>query len=317
MPDRIPIVEPLAPGVYAIDTGFHRERFDAAYLLVHGGRAAFIDSGTSHSLPRLLGALEVAGVSAAQVDYVIPTHAHLDHAGGCGVLMRALPQARLVAHPRAAPHLIDPSVLLDSARSVYGDAEVARAYGEVPGIDAARVMTTHDGMTLEVGGRPLRFLDTPGHARHHHCIWDAMTRGFFTGDTFGLSYREFDTARGAFIMPTTTPVQFEPPRLRASIERLLAYAPECMYLTHFGRVGDVPRLGAMLLDQLDALVAMALPLRDHAERHAALKAGVEALLLGRLRAHGCTQGDATLRELLALDIELNAQGMAIWLSRQT
>jgi glyoxylase-like metal-dependent hydrolase (beta-lactamase superfamily II) len=309
-------VDALGHGVHAIDTGFHRERFDAAYLVVHGGRAAFIDSGTSHSLPRLLGALEVAGVSVAQVDYVIPTHAHLDHAGGCGALMRALPRARLVAHPRAAPHLIDPSILLDSARGVYGEAEVARAYGDVPGIDAARVMTTHDGMTLDLAGRPLLFIDTPGHARHHHCIWDAATRGFFTGDTFGLSYREFDTGRGAFAMPTTTPVQFEPDRLRASIERMLAYRPDCMYLTHFGRVGDVARLGASLLEQIDALVAMALPLRDHPDRHAALKAGVEAVLFPRLRAHGCLHDDQTLRELLALDIELNAQGMGIWLSRQ-
>lgn len=312
----LPFVQPLAHGIHVIDTGFHRPAFDASYLIVENGRAAFVDTGTNDSVPRLLAALEAAGVAREAVDFVIATHVHLDHAGGVGLLMQQLPNARLVVHPIGAPHLIEPSRLMAGARAVYGDEEVARTYGDVIGVPAERVLRTEDGMTIELNGRPLRFLDTPGHARHHHCIWDARSRGFFTGDTFGLSYREFDTAQGAWAMPTTTPVQFEPDALRESIRRMLAFDPVCMYVTHYGRVADVLRLADLLLTQLDAMVALALALPDDAQRHASLMDGLMAIHMKSLAAHGSALGEARVRELLALDNELNAQGMAVWLNRK-
>ncbi len=309
-------MQPIAHGIHVIDTGFHRPAFDAAYLIVERGRAAFVDTGTNDSVPRLLAALEGSGVARDAVDFVIATHVHLDHAGGVGQLMRQLPAAQLVVHPQGAPHLIEPSRLMAGARAVYGDDEVARTYGEVIGVPAERVLRTADEMTITLAGRPLKFLDTPGHARHHHCIWDERSRGFFTGDTFGLSYREFDTAHGAWAMPTTTPVQFEPDALRHSIERLLAYAPACMYLTHFGRVSDVPRLAKLLLTQLDAMVSLALTLPDDAQRHAALMDGFVAIHMQSLHAHGSTLPEPRVRELLAMDNELNAQGIGVWLNRK-
>jgi len=312
----LPFAESLAHGIHVIDTGFHRPVFDASYLIVEHGRGAFVDTGTNDSVPRLLAALDAAGLVRDAVDYVIATHVHLDHAGGVGLLMQQLPRARLVVHPQGAPHLIEPSRLMNGARAVYGDAEVARAYGDVIGVPAERVLRTADGMTIALAGRPLQFLDTPGHARHHHCIWDARSRGFFTGDTFGLSYREFDTAQGAWLMPTTTPVQFEPEPLRCSIRRMLAYAPECLYLTHYGRVTEVPRLAELLLAQLDAMVALAQSLPNDERRHGALVEGLLAIHLKSLRAHGCTLSDERVRELLALDNELNAQGLAVWLNRR-
>ena len=315
-PTPLSFVQPIAHGIHVIDTGFHRDRFDAAYLIVENGRAAFVDTGINDSVPRLLAALDAARVAPGAVDYVIATHVHLDHAGGVGLLMQQLPNAQLVVHPQGAPHLIEPSRLMAGARAVYGDEEVARTYGDVIGVPAERVLRTADGMTIALAGRPLQFLDTPGHARHHHCIWDARSRGFFTGDTFGLSYREFDTAQGVWSMPTTTPVQFEPEALRHSIERMLAYAPECMYLTHYGRVADVPRLAQLLLTQLDAMVALALALPDDAQRHAALMDGFIAIHMQSLDAHSSTLPEARVRELLALDTELNAQGIAVWLNRK-
>ncbi|MEO8081646.1 MAG: MBL fold metallo-hydrolase, partial [Caldimonas sp.] len=226
-------------GIHVVDTGFHRPAFDAAYLVVENGRGAFIDTGTNESVPRLLAALAAAGLAADAVDFVIATHVHLDHAGGVGQLMRHLPQARAVVHPRGARHLVDPSYLIRSATGVYGADEIERSYGTIVGVAADRVLRSTDGMVLELAGRPLRFLHTPGHAMHHHCIWDERSRGVFTGDTFGLSYREFDSARGPWIMPTTTPVQFQPEALRRSIERMLGFDPESIYVTHYGQVGDV------------------------------------------------------------------------------
>ena len=311
-----PFVQSIAHDIHVIDTGFHRPMFDASFLIVENGRGAFVDTGTNDALPRLLAALEATGVPRAAVDYVIATHVHLDHAGGAGALMQQLPNARLVVHPLGAAHLIDPGRLMNSARAVYGVDEVARTYGQVIGVPAARVLRSADDMVLDFAGRALKFLDTPGHARHHHCIWDERSRGFFTGDTFGLSYREFDTPQGAWIMPTTTPVQFEPEALRHSIERMLAYRPECLYLTHYGRVTGVPRLAQLLLAQLDEMVALGLALPGDAQRHRALMDGLGAIHLKSLREQGSPLPDERVRELLRLDNELNAQGIAVWLNRK-
>ena len=310
----LPYVQPLAEDVYAIDTGFHRPLFDAAYLLIDNGRGAFIDTGTNFAVPRLLATLDDLGLARDAVDWVIPTHVHLDHAGGAGLLMQSLPQARLLVHPRGARHMIDPSALYAGALAVYGAQEMARAYGALQPVAANRVQSSHDGMTVMLADRPLRLIDTPGHARHHHCIWDARTRGWFTGDTFGLSYREFDTAAGAWAMPTSTPVQFEPEALKASITRLLAPAPDCMYLTHCGRVRDVPRLAGLLFEQIDAMVVLAQTLRDEPDRHPALKTALAGLYRSQLQRHGVADTEAGLAGL-ALDIDLNSQGLAIWLDR--
>lgn len=315
-------IEPLGHGIYAIDTGFQRPRFDAAFLVVEAGRALFVDTGTNHAVPRLLAALDELGLARAAVERVVATHVHLDHAGGVGLLMQSLPNARLLAHPRGARHLIDPRMLWAGALAVYGEDEMKRSYGRLEPVPAERVDESHDDQVIELAGRPLRLIDTPGHARHHHCIWDERSRGWFTGDTFGLSYREFDNERGPWILPTSTPVQFEPDALRASIARMLEREPAVMYLTHYGRVGgsfaEVGRLAALLHAQLDEMVALGLETRgmpERAERHARLSAGLAAIYLRSLRAHGCALDEARQLELLAMDIELNAQGLAVWLDK--
>ncbi len=309
-------VEDLGNGIYAIDTAFQRDHFDAAYLMVENGRAAFIDTGTNHAVPRLLAALASLGLGVEAVDWVIPTHVHLDHAGGVGLLMQSLPNARLLVHPRGARHLIDPKALYLGALAVYGEEEMQRSYGQLRGVPAERVDESFDGQTISLGGRELLLIDTPGHARHHHCIWDARTRGWFTGDTFGLSYREFDTAAGPWVLPTSTPVQFEPQALKASITRMMSYGPWQMFLTHYSRVGDVGRLAASLHAQIDAMVALALPLKADPERHEKLKLGLSEHYLEELRRHGCALLPERQLELLAMDIELNAQGLAVWLDKR-
>lgn len=302
-------------GIFTIDTGYVRPRFDAAYLVVEDGRGAFVDCGTNHSVPVLLAALEQAGLAPADVDWLILTHAHLDHAGGAGTLMRQLPNARLVAHPRAAPHMIDPARLAAGASAVYGEEAFARHYGELVPVPEQRVVVAGDGHEVDLAGRPLRCIDTPGHARHHLCVWDARSHSWFTGDTFGLSYRELDSANGAFILPTSSPVQFEPEAMQGSIARMMAQAPQAMYLTHFGRVQGVARLAAELHEQVDAMVSLAQACDGGPDRHRALVAALSGYYLERAQAHGCALEDDGVLRLLHMDIELNAQGLEIWLDR--
>jgi glyoxylase-like metal-dependent hydrolase (beta-lactamase superfamily II) len=320
MPAPLPdFLETLGHGIYAIDTGFQRPRFDAAYLMVESGRAAFIDTGTNHAVPRLLAALSALGLAPDAVDWVIPTHVHLDHAGGVGLLMDALPRARALVHPRGLRHMVDPKALWLGALAVYGEEEMQRSYGKLLPVPADRAEASQDGQVITLAGRPLMLVDAPGHARHHHAIWDQTSRGWFTGDTFGLSYREFDVDGRPWLLPTTTPVQFEPEALKATVMRLLAFEPLRMYLTHYGAVGDsvaaVRRLAGELLVQVDDVSALASSLRDAPDRHEQLKAGLMARWMTELQERGWAGDAAEAAQWMAMDAELNAQGLAVWLDR--
>lgn len=301
-------------GVHSLDSGFLRPRLDAIHLIVENGRAAFVDTGTHHSVPRMLAALDQLGIPRARVDYVIVTHVHLDHAGGAGLLMRELPNAQLVAHPRGAPHMIEPARLWAGTVGVYGEQRARRDYGEILPVPRERVIEAGDGFELALAGRTLRFIDTPGHARHHFCVYDERAQACFTGDTFGLSYRELDRDGRAFIFPTTTPVQFDPAALHASLDRLLGLAPRAMYLTHYSEVRDVRRLGEDLHRLVDAHAALAESWNgcaDADERKAGLEAGVQALVESEARRQN---GDpAHWTAVFNNDISLNAAGLAAWL----
>ena len=301
-------------GIVAFDAGYVRPILAAIHMVVENGRVAFIDTGSNDALPNALAALNKLGLDVAAVDYIFLTHIHLDHAGGAGSMMAAFPNAKLVVHPRGARHMAEPSKLVAGVTAVYGAEYVQRVYGEVRSIPAARIIDAPDGLTISLAGRELLCLDTPGHARHHICIVDKKTSGIFTGDMFGLSYRELDVDGRQFIFPTTTPTQFEPEEMRQSIQRLLACEPEAMYLTHYSRVGDVHKKGDDLLRHLDVLVALAKAERNSgADRHQRLKQAITDYLFAQIRAHGCQLPEATLLEIWETDLELNAQGLEVWL----
>lgn len=317
MPTRgIPdFVESLGNGVFSIDTDFQRPLFDAAYLVVDQGEVAFIDTGTGLAVPRLLAALQALDLEPEQVRWIIPTHVHLDHAGGVGPLLAHTPNAQVLVHPRGARHLIDPSALFKSATAVYGADEMALSYGDLVAVPADRVIGSHDGQTVSLGSRQLLLIDTPGHALHHHCIWDPVSQGWFTGDSFGLCYRELNVGSRPWALPTTTPVQFDPTTLRQTYQRLLAFQPQCVYLTHFGKRSEVAALGQSLLRLLDDVEALGLRLRQAPERHKALREGLTQLYLDSLKEAGSPLDAPEIMRILALDVELNAQGMACWLDR--
>jgi hydroxyacylglutathione hydrolase len=304
-------------GIYTVDTVYDRPLQTAVHLLVEGRRAAVIDTGTSHAVPRILAALGARGVAPAQVDYVILTHVHLDHAGGAGQLMARLPNARLAVHPRGARHMVDPGRLLSATVAIYGEAQTRRVYGEILPVPAARVVETAEGATLRLGGRTLEFLDAPGHARHHVVARDAATGSLFAGDAFGLSYRELDRDGRQFVFPTTSPSQFDPPALRRTLERMLALRPPALYVAHFGKLTSPGALGADLGRLVDAHVLLAERHRGAgAERKRLLVEGVTSLVLGERERQGWRLSREKLLELFALDIELNAQGLEAWLDSE-
>jgi len=304
-------------GIYAVDSVYDRAMQTAIHLLVEDGRAAVIDTGTSHAAPRVLAALADLGIPPGCVDYVILTHVHLDHAGGAGQLMARLPNARLTVHPRGARHMVDPSRLIAATVSIYGAAETRRVYGEILPVPASRVIETRDGDTLRLAGRELLFLDTPGHARHHVVVHDPKSGCIFAGDSFGLSYRELDQDGRQFSFPTTSPSQFEPAALHRSIDRLLALRPAAVCVTHFGRLADPAGLAADLHRLIDAHVALGEHVRrSGADRKRLLMEGVKSIVVAEHERQGWRLPREKVLELFALDIELNAQGLVSWLDAE-
>lgn len=304
------------PGIYTIDTGFQRPGFDAAYLVVENGRGAFIDCATNHCLPRLMQTLHEAGLAPEDVDWLILTHVHLDHAGGAGELLAKLPNAQLLVHPRGARHMIDPSKLWAGAMAVYGEEEMLRSYGELKPIPAERVVEAPDEYAVELAGRRLRILATPGHAKHHNAIVDEQSGHIFGGDTFGLSYREFDSDRGAFVIPTSAPGDFDPEALHNSVQRVADLRPPAIHLTHFAAVTEIQRLAGDMHRGIDDMVAIARRHADGENRHAALAESLQQYYGQRVTEHGAAVSMEQCRALLAMDCELNAQGLGVWLDRQ-
>jgi glyoxylase-like metal-dependent hydrolase (beta-lactamase superfamily II) len=308
----------VADGVYCIETGLYRDGLAACYLIRSGDRLAFVDTGTGNTVPSLLGVVADLGLTPEHVDYVIPTHVHLDHAGGAGALMAACPRSHLVAHPKGAPHLIDPGKLTAGATAVYGEEAFSRDFGAMIPIAEERVIVASDGQSFDLAGRTLTFIDTPGHANHHGCIFDSGSGGMFTGDTFGISYREFDTEAGPWLFAPTTPVAFDPDAWQESLDRMMALKPVAMFLTHYCRI-DAPealvqRLRQSIRDLAD--IALAEEAASDAGRQQRIKQAITAHLIADARRHGCALADDEMIKLLEVDLELNAQGLEVWLKRR-
>ena len=307
-------------GISAIDTGFFRPNFDASHLIVERGRAAFVDVGTNHSVPLLLAALKEKNLAPENVDYVILTHVHLDHAGGAGALLQQLSNARAVVHPRGVRHMIDPSQFVAGRNGVSTAAEEIRgSYGDArtrSGQNASILRTKVTSSNL--AGRELLCIDTPGPCTPPHLqrVRPAQPR-VFPGDTFGLVVsRVRYRARRPLILPTTTPVQFEP-------DALACVDPSAC--SSFAPQADVPdslqprraRSSAWPSDlfvQIEAMVAIAHGACSGADQHMRIMADLADLYISRararlrLRCRACarTAGDG---------YRINAQGLGVWLDR--
>jgi hydroxyacylglutathione hydrolase len=303
-------------GIIAIDANYVRPQLAAIHVIIEGDQAAIIDTGVNSSVPIIMAALTEWGLAPAQVAYVILTHIHLDHAGGCGELLRQLPHARLLVHPRGSAHMIDPTRLIAGTTAVYGEQKMTELYGVIQPIAPDRVIEARHEDVIELNGRELLLLHTPGHALHHICIVDRKTGHIFSGDTFGLSYRQLDRGDRQFILATTTPVHFDPEALYRSIELISSFSPGAIYLTHYSQIKGIPRLTRELKASIDAYVEIAQKASGAGHKRVAqIAQGLTNWVRDEAkRQQWKLQGDAAVN-LLAMDIDLNAQGLNVWLER--
>ena len=284
--------------------------FDAAETLAHarpfrGERLAILTNGGG------------AGVLAADA---------LQLAGGN--LATFAPQtleALNACLPANWPHANPVDIIGDAPVARYRQAlEVLLAAREVDAVlfmhaptavvpaDASRVVAAADGSDWSLGSRVLRIRDTPGHAKHHFCIWDEASASWFTGDTFGIAYRELCFDGIPFLMPTTTPVQFDPAALHASIDLLMAAEPSGFNLTHFGHVAVRAGLAQTLHAEIDSYVRLCLAAPAGPQAQAALQESLTAHTVERLRAAGCRWRFGAIARFIAFDMDLNAAGLLSW-----
>ena len=316
------LVTDYPSGISAIDAQFHRPKRAAIHLIEENGKMALVDTGTTFSISGVVSVLNDKNLSTDDVDYVILTHIHLDHAGGASECMRLFPNAKLVVHPRGSRHMADPEKLIAGATAVYGEAEFKRVYGTIMPIDKKRIVEAPDNSRIDLNGRSLLFIDTPGHARHHNCIYDEKSNAFFTGDTFGVSYRELDVAGMEFVFPTTTPVQFDPEAAHSSIERIMRFNPGHAFLTHYSRIEHLEHHAQSMHALIDAFVEIARSANPKTNgqngnsRFNTISEAIRSTLLQQLKAHGCNLSDEDIAGLLHSDIKLNTQGLEYWLDHE-
>ena len=301
----------IAEGIDVVDSGYYSQDFAAIYLLRQNSKVAIIETGTNYSVPVVENALMKSGLTLLDVSYVVPTHVHLDHAGGAGELMRQCVNARLVVHPRGARHLIDPSKLVAGAMAVYGEEKFKEYYGEIIPIDANRVTEADDNFILDFDGRELRFIDTPGHARHHFCIWDKTTKTMFTGYTFGISYRDLDHQDDVYILPSTSPVQFDPEALTKSINRIMDFKPERVCLTHFSAIKPTKKVANKLIESIHFVSDLAIKHADKNDAESIIYNNMMDYFLKGLNEIGFQNNDEA-KDRLSLDVQINTQGLIYW-----
>lgn len=289
------------------DSGFTKRT--GSYVF-HEAKKAIIETSASPSVPFLLDGLRALEIKPEEIEYVIVTHIHLDHAGGAGLFLQSCPNAKLIVHPKGARHLENPSRLIESAKMVYGDL-FDPLFDPIIPIPADRIIQMNDGDTLDLGSRTLTFFHTPGHANHHFSIYDDKSNGVFTGDTAGIQYAQLTDDGIPFYMPTTSPNQFDPEAMKQSMDRIMKFSPDRLYFGHFGMTDQPEQAIAMVQHWLDVYM-------EELGKHETVEE-LNKTLMETVTAYLDEKGipsDHSVFDLLEIDLHVSAQGMIHFKSKK-
>jgi glyoxylase-like metal-dependent hydrolase (beta-lactamase superfamily II) len=209
-----------------LDTNMLGHAGVTAAFVVRGRATALVETGPKSKQEHVLDGLRALGVQ--RLDHIVVTHIHLDHAGAAGTLAARFPEAVVSVHPAGARHLVDPTRLWSSAARIYGDA-MEEMWGGIDPVPAERIQVINDSDSIDLGGRALRAIETPGHASHHHAFLDDQSGICFAGDALGVRLQDLGLVR-----PATPPPEFDLEAAIASIERIAALGANSIWLTHYG-----------------------------------------------------------------------------------
>ena len=285
----------------------------SAYLF-NGPKKVLIETGSAVSHDHIVDSLAHLSLTPEDLDYVIITHVHLDHAGGAGKLAQLAKKATFVAHPRAARHLIDPSKLILGATQVYGD-DMKLLFGDIIPIPEKQVLIREEGESIDIGDRKLVFIDTPGHAKHHFVIHDPETASVFSGDSLGIRYvKAFTGWDFEFVLPSTSPTDFDPAGVAYTVDRIKKLAIDTVYHTHFGPSPAEEAFrgtleGAMAFKELSDRIYTSNPSWEGIQNE------LSTFIRKHLQDHGHHPSDDL--EELTVDLELNAKGLLVYEQRKS
>ncbi len=301
----------LAEGIQLIDTHLgHQTGLAAAYMLFSDQHAAFFDSGASYSVPYFLEALATQGLQPEQVEYIFVSHVHLDHFAGASHLLKVCKNATVIVHERGFRHCQNPEKLIQAAAEVYGGLDIlTREFGLPEIIDETRLRIADFNHPITLGKKTIRLINTPGHAMHHYALYDEDTRTILSGDAFGLSYPCHTLNGAAFIVPTTSPSQFDPEQMVKTVDHLIGLNPLTIAVAHFSSI-DLTTTGVA---PLFALKSMIYKFAQIAERHqtnvAAIELALWEVIFSELKLQGSLVPESQTRARFKLDMRLNAQGL--------
>ncbi len=239
-------LQQLADDLVLIDTDYQGSPESIAVYLLLGERPALIETGPASTVDTVLSGVRAAGLDPGDLRAAAVTHIHLDHAGGVGTLAQRLPHLQVYVHPVGAPHLVDPTRLLVSARRLYGDS-LETLFGQILPAPADRVHVLEDGAVVPLGSRMLRALHTPGHAGHHHAYLDEASGDLFSGDAAGVVM-----PGSRYAAPPVPPPDLDFAAWRRTIALMREVRPRRLLLTHFGPHEWVDGLLTQLQSRLDA-----------------------------------------------------------------
>jgi len=307
----IPATSDVAEGITAVDTRMAgRARVTSAYLLA-GGEPTLIETGPTTSSDSVIQALESLGLGPGDLAHVVVTHIHLDHAGGAGTLARRFTGATFWAHDRGAPHLADPTRLVESAGRVYGPERLHELFGPVEPVPADRLRSVSEGDRIALGGRELDVIYTPGHASHHVALVDSSTGAVFAGDALGIHLPDVGVLR-----PATPPPDIDVELAVQSIERIRSRARSMLMFSHFGPVTEIDelcKLAGSRLRKWAGIVRTALDRTDDLRQIAAL---LERETADELDDAMDPSADLERYEILS-SMEMNAAGLVrYWRKRE-
>lgn len=276
---RMTQTEQITDDLILVDTQYAgTPRAIGSYLLL-GQRPALIETGPASTVENLLEGVRAAGLDPRDLRAVAVTHIHLDHAGATGELVRRFPHLEVYLHPVGAPHIVDPSRLLSSARRLYGES-LETLLGEPIPVPAEQVHTLADSDRVLLGSRSLTAIDSPGHARHHLVYFDEAAGDLFTGDAAGVAL-----PGSRYVRPPTPPPELDIPTWQVTIDRIKALGARRLLLTHFGPHQWVNDMLNQLQERLNAWAELV---------RLALEDGMgEEAIVERLRAVGAAESAAT------------------------
>lgn len=291
------------------------EQRTGSYVLMEQ-QLTLIETGPSPSVEHVKQGLKELGISLDEVRYIIVTHIHLDHAGGAGLLLQDCPNATLIVHPKGARHLVDPSRLIAGARAVYGE-QFDGLFDPIVPVPEHRLEVKTEGDVLQIGPDcTLEFWDTPGHAKHHFGILDPVSNGLFAGDTAGIRYVQLIEDGIDFYLPSTSPNQFDPAAMRASIERMQTQQLDALYFGHYGAAKHPQAALEQVLEWLEVFVEAGAAAYQHDESADQLAKRLAEPVRAYLTERGVGPGHRVM-PYIDMDLQVSAQGLLDYFRKQS